>query len=225
MNAVVTLTLGKDYEEQADITHPSIKQYAVKIGANFIDIRDQKIATYPYFEKFRLHEILEQYERVIFFDTDVIIRKDCPNLFNMVPFEKLGMYDEFALANIDERLVQIQMVDQAMYEYFGEPLSCELTRFFNTGVTVASNIHQSLFVKPKKEILMPYLDQAYLNALFVRENTPIFDIGYHFNRMYYVDKAVRPHRLRSCIIHYAGVRNFDNQARADLMCWTLAEED
>lgn len=223
--ALVTLTLGKDYEEQADITHPSVMYYASKIGADFIDIRDQKLATCPYFEKFRLYEVLDDYDRIIFFDTDVIVRKDCPNLFYTVPFEKLGMYDEFALAGVQERATQCQIVNWAMYEYFGEFCSCEVTKFFNTGVTVASKIHQPLFVKPEKEIPIPYLDQAYLNALFIREQTPILDIGYHFNRMYYADAVVRPHRLRSYIIHYAGIRNFDNQAKADLMAWVLAEEE
>lgn len=221
--ALVTITLGKDYEEQADITHPSMMHYANRINAEFIDIRDQKLSQYPYFEKFRLYEILEDYDRVLFLDTDVIIRKDCPNLFNMVPFEKLGMYDEFVLSNPDERFIQYQIVDRAMREYFGEPLSYEMPRFFNTGVTIVSKVHRLFFVKPEKEILMPYLDQAYLNALFLKEDAPIMDIGLHFNRMYYADKVVKPHRLRSYIIHYAGIRNFDDLAKIDLMAWSLMD--
>ena len=38
--AVVTLTIGKKFETLAQLTHPTLKAYANKIGADFIVLSD-----------------------------------------------------------------------------------------------------------------------------------------------------------------------------------------
>lgn len=75
-NAVVTLTIGERYKEIAEITHPVLKAYADKIGAEFVVI--DKDHGLMHWEKFQIYHLLKIYNRIIFFDTDIIIRNDCP---------------------------------------------------------------------------------------------------------------------------------------------------
>ena len=86
-SAIITICIGEKYEQLALLTHPTIQAYADKIGAEFIVIKDR---IYPAevpvgYEKLRLGKYLETYDRIIFLDTDLIVRPDTPNLFDFVP--------------------------------------------------------------------------------------------------------------------------------------------
>ena len=66
-----------------------------------------------------------------------------------------------------------------------------------------------------------FWDQAYLNMMLVTQNalSNVFDIGYKFNRMYYVDQKVKEHRLQSYIVHYAGIQDLIYGIQCDLKIW------
>ena len=90
--AVVTIAVGERYTEMAKVTHPTLKAYADKVGAEFIVI-DTPTET-PHWEKFKLYELLIKYNRIIYLDTDLIVRDDCPDLFELIPESKLGIFNE-----------------------------------------------------------------------------------------------------------------------------------
>jgi lipopolysaccharide biosynthesis glycosyltransferase len=84
-NLILTIAYGDHYSKLKDITHPSIQAYADKIGADFISITEKKIsATSIHWEKFQIFDLLNTYHRILFIDTDIIIRDDAPNLFEYV---------------------------------------------------------------------------------------------------------------------------------------------
>jgi lipopolysaccharide biosynthesis glycosyltransferase len=91
--AVVTITVGEKFKNIAELTHPTIKNYAEKIGADFICLdEDRKFSAH--WKKFELYYLLKDYDRIIYVDTDLIIRDDCPDLFEIVPEKKIGMFNE-----------------------------------------------------------------------------------------------------------------------------------
>ena len=80
--AVITIAIGEHYQQLSTLTHPTIRRYADRIGADFIAITEQKISeTTPHWEKFQLLDYLNTYDRILYVDTDVLIRKNCPNIF------------------------------------------------------------------------------------------------------------------------------------------------
>ena len=92
---VLTISIGDYYNEVAKLTLPSIQAYAKKIGADFLNINEFN----PHYitqkwNKFHIHELLNKYRRIIYLDIDVLIREDTPNLFEIVPENKLGMFNE-----------------------------------------------------------------------------------------------------------------------------------
>ena len=146
MNLVLTIAIGENYKKIGELTVPTIAAYAKKIGAEFKYLVEQRIAkTYPYWEKFVMGELLDSYERIIYFDVDIIIRKDCPNLFEVVPEKELGMYNEGLLTNEEEKKEHLFVMRNVFREY-GLPFPAVWDgRFYNTGVMIVPQNMKWLF--------------------------------------------------------------------------------
>lgn len=214
--AVVTISIGEDYKKMRKVTHLSINAYAEKIGADFICIDKQKISiTTPHWEKFQIFNLLNKYERILYLDTDLIVREDCPDLFDIVPKNKLGAFNE---ASYTERSKEL-LID--ICKEYGVTLPSWNGHYYNSGVLVISRCHKYLFKKPDKEVFNFY-EQSYLNMKIVQENIDIFPLPYKFNRMTCLDKFTGEDRFASYIIHYAGYPNLQwvlNLIPQDIARW------
>lgn len=194
---VLTISIGDFYENLSKYTLPSIKKYATKIGSDFLNIteHDQNYITQKY-HKFHIHELLNKYKRILYLDVDLIIREDTPNLFDIVPSDKLGMFNEGRYSSRGE------FMDQAS-EYYQEPLKKWNGKFYNSGVMVVSRQHKQIFKLPKG---VDYVetDQPYINLRINNDKIEMFELDFKFNRMDILDKFIGISRLDSYIVHYAG---------------------
>ena len=193
---VLTIAVGGAYLQMASHTHPSIKAYAEKIGADFLCI-DESDTTSPHWEKFQIFNLLNKYKRILYLDSDLIIRDDCPDLFEIVPDSQLGMFNEAPFT--DGRQMSIYEVCQA-YE---TTLPNWNGKYYNSGVMVISRCHKYLFKKPDKEVFNFY-EQGYLNLIIAKNEVEMYELRYHFNRMTCMDQLTGEERHASYIIHYAG---------------------
>lgn len=223
-NLVLTITTGKFHQALGKITIPTISSYAKKIGAEFRCLTEVSVATTSFFyDKFVIGNLLENFDRILFLDADVLVRQDCPSLFDLVPAEELGMFNEGLLTTDKERDWHADCMKRAFQEY-GVPFSDAWDgRFYNTGVMVVPKSMKSLFTKPEHEMLDNYREQAYLTMVLLTTGSinNVFDIGYKFNRMYYVDPKVKESRFKSYIMHYAGLRTSEilHDIKRDLFVW------
>lgn len=198
---VLTIAMGEYHQKMAEITHPLIKSYAEKIGADFKVISEQKISeTTPHWEKFQIYDFSKTYDHILFLDTDIIVRNDCPNLFELVSHEKIGAFNESPFARREKKIMDkvTRAYDKTLADWDG--------RYFNTGVLVLSKTHQKFFKKPEKEV-DDFYEQSYLNLVFALEKTPMFELDFRFNRMACMDKYTGEPRLSAYIVHYAGYEN------------------
>lgn len=202
MNLVLTICVGEIYSKIGALTHPSIKNYADTIDAEF-KVIDSSSSSSPHWEKFLIYNLLNKYDRLLFLDSDIIIRDDCPDLFKLVPSKSLGVFNEAPFT--DGRVVSMT---QAVKDYPDIKLNSWNGRYYNTGVMVISRCHKFLFKKPDHETFNFY-EQGYLNLIFAKENPKIFDLPYYFNRMACMDKFTGELRHASFIIHYAGFPNLN----------------
>lgn len=213
--AIITIAIGDAYRYLAELTHPSIKAYAEKIGADFIDIDRRSISTdVPHYEKFQIYHLLNKYERVMFIDTDIIIRPDCPSLFDEVPPEKIGAFNEGAFMDRSEPMRMIMEATKLKLEKWEG-------HYYNTGVLVVSRRHKFLFKKPEVEIIN-FWEQSYLNLIFFHNKVEFHNLDYKFNRMTVMDRFTGEHRRASYLVHYAGCPNFDvmrGLIATDLAAW------
>lgn len=227
MKLVLTIAIGDTYKNIASITSPRMSRYAERIGADFIIHNKQQIfKIYPHYEKFIIHEYLDFYDRLIFLDVDTIVRHDCSNMFELVPEDKLGMYNEGGPADAMERQHHRDTMEQAFRQHFKEDLPSNWgPDFYNSGVIVASKQHQDLFIPPNHEMYGHYWDQSYLNAIIYKQKPEMFDLGYKLNRMEYMDRKLNEDRSRSYIIHYAGIQEIAGIIRKDLAIWEVFERN
>lgn len=66
----------------------SMRAAAERWGVEFVEITTPMVPwPDPYWEKLNLDRHLAMYEQVMYVDRDVVIRSDCPNLFELVPEE------------------------------------------------------------------------------------------------------------------------------------------
>jgi hypothetical protein len=200
------MAIGDAIERIAALTHPPMREYASFCGADFVVIRERRLSALlpqPTFEKLQLHEILGQYERVVFFDSDVVLAPDAPDLFRIVPPGSFGAVSEEAYydAPLHKRLTQ---------EVLGE---VAWTRpYFNSGVMVLSASHRSVF-DPFHESLTKWVagergehhslsDQPYLNHRVNALNVPFIELGRGFNHTRAMGGCHQ--RFRSHVVHFAG---------------------
>ena len=195
--AVVTLTIGDFYDKMAKITHANMKAYADKIGADFIVWDNHDGYQMPHYKKMDLGKLLEEYDRIIYIDTDILVRDDAPDLFELVPQDQIGAFNEG----------RFLPREQAMYQFMAQTgLNPEgwNKKYYNTGVLVVSKEHKHVFQKPAQEINSFY-EQTYLNAVIYHLGIKVFDLPYRFNRMYALDHLTGEERHDSYFMHYAGV--------------------
>lgn len=202
-NLILTIAHGDHYTKLRSITHPSIQAYADKIGSDFICITEKKIsATSIHWEKFQIFDLLNTYHRILFIDTDIIIRDDAPNLFDLVPQDELGAFNEapFTARSKELMIDCCKAYDLKLEKWDGE--------YYNTGVLVVSRNHKYLFEKPEKEYCSFY-EQTYLNMKIAdsinKNDLKVNNINYKFNRMTCMDLILGEDRHASYFIHYAGI--------------------
>jgi lipopolysaccharide biosynthesis glycosyltransferase len=217
--ALVTLSIGKEFKEILKLTKQSMIDYSSRTFSDFICI-DTNVygkSLNNKFEKLQILHLLNNYDRIIYVDADVIIMPDCPNLFDLVPESHIGAFivsrhsdfHNFSNHFLQEKISKID-------NWRREERNTDIYESFNSGVLVISNIHTNYFTKnfdiAKKfcGLKIPNIknqwintgDQFFFNYITQKENISIHDIGYQFNHTCATN--FKTNRFKSYIIHYAG---------------------
>lgn len=194
-NAIVTLAVG--HSPLWEVSHPLMAAYAERIGCDFIKITGEaleKVAAHS--RKLEVANSLKTYDRVLFLDGDVIIRENCPDLFELVPEEALGATVEGEPFFKDSSLILADACKLYGIEADEERLDQE--GWFNSGVMVISRCHTEMFRVPEGKQLTVchgFRDQALLNATRILHNVPLHDLGLENN--YIVSVMLHPARTMS----------------------------
>ena len=218
---IMTIVNGERYHNIWKRTEPFFNAYADKCGADLILLENiPGNLPSPHWAKFSIHELLKkEYDRIAFIDADIIIRSDAPNIFDLVPEDQFGIFNE---GNFVPRAVCIYEVkkvfDINLPKWDGKT-------YYNTGVMVVSKQHRHVFkveeeVKPLRN---SFGEQTYLNMKIIHSEVKIFPLSFRYNRMSLMDRVNGMTRLDCFFIHYAGDgdRLFEKMDR-DIKRW---EED
>ncbi len=210
MKALLTIAIGAEYQEIANLTHPALSAYARQIGADFFSLSTSDGV--PHLQKFRIADFLGLYERILFIDTDIVVTDPCPDVFALVPDEAFGAW--FPNPMIPGRFAD--QIARAQVE-LGD---IGWTRnYFNSGVMVVSRTHRGIFedAKARAAFARPenFFDQTLLNYLVQKNRCKIVELGFRWNHTGVVDGQ---ERFQSHFIHYAGRgHGRADQIRADLV--------
>jgi ADP-heptose:LPS heptosyltransferase len=174
-----------------DLTVPTIHSYAKGIKSDFkiLDTPDNPSDVF-----FTFNEFLQKYDRILFISPYVLVRPDTPNLFDVVPSDKIGAFNE-------GRYVSRDLYIKTALSFYNEKLAKDWTgKYYNSSVLVISKKHRELFKKPDTTIGSEF--DPFFNLKLHNTETQVHDLDYKFNRMEMLDSQIGISRLDSYLINY-----------------------
>lgn len=196
-SCVVTQAFGDGWINKIlPLTRPRMEEYCKRTQQDFISI-EKPLAEPVQYSKLVIGNLMAArgYEKVTFFDCDVLIALDCPDISKDV--DKFCAFDEGAYLDRKPAMVSLAKT----YGFKIEP------RFYvNTGVFVVTNKVAGLFSQPPLGLFPNHFaEQTWMNVmahlcdLDLQELDPMFNcmtsVEQHFGLNRYIDAYV---------IHYAG---------------------
>lgn len=221
--AIVTGIFGGDYWQIADVSLPTIRNYANRIGASLIVLEQRTLAHLrPHWEKLILGNLLVSYDAVAWIDIDAIVSPTAPDIFGELLPGGFSAFDEGKIfTDRTEQLVQ----DAGFYDLDGILARPRGFTYFNSGVMVASKEVRSLFTLPRRskdDHVMS--EQNFLNLRLIETAFPFHDLTSKWNGLHSIH--VRGYRRNLHVVHYAGwprtadwIQVMTDQMREDLEGW------
>jgi lipopolysaccharide biosynthesis glycosyltransferase len=216
MQFLVVTRADDNIREMTNITHPIIKNYCIKIGADFrILNQESECKEGKRKNHYRITEIrnlLEKYDRVLCLDSDIIINKNCPNIFDEVPYNRIGTIFEDKGSRTHARRYRMGEIQ----DRFGD-VNWN-SGYINTGVFVVSKIHKDIFLPINNEFWMKEgEDDVHIGYNIHKFEFKIFELNFKWNHMTMFSEGWNNHanRFGSYIIHYAGSGLFNSRDRME----------
>lgn len=215
--AVCVIPANDSAAELLDISRESIKSYAEKCGADYIELSGNQCEEWPIGNKFRLYEVSSTYDKTVFFDCDVIVKEETPDLFKITPNDKISAYDEYHDWSDKKWIVeQYRLINKG----FDRPPDANIPRFMiNSGVLVIPKSCCEYYKQPD----VPYpkiwcFDQQYLSMVIPDDK--FFRLDRRWNNCF-ATVDFWDFIENSFIFHINGVKegdaNFAPNARQSLM--------
>lgn len=181
-HAIVTLAIGQPNQKMLTLVKPFFEAYSKKVGAEFIIIDRESINGYAcHLEKFQIYGLLEKYSRIAYFDVDIIIRPDTPNVFEIVPEDSVGcIYDNVSNTKSESnRKKEIVNSQKGLGDIGWEE------GYINSGVIILSEQHKTVFTNPelRNEFESGFKDQTLINYNINKYKHNVFCLDKKFNGM------------------------------------------
>lgn len=211
--AVVTCAINAEGRQMLAVSGHHMRKYAERIGADFHVIEGEN-KEYELAEKLRFGLYFDYYDRLIFLDADLIVADDCPNLFDIVPADSIGIHEDVDYIKPWYRENWMENEFKSLLESQGLEVS-EIGTCLNTGVMVCSREHRSMFDPPT----MPYpkshtAEQSLVNINIKRQGLKLFPLKRAYNWQWWINHDVPNDERESIkICHAAGYGLWDGVSR------------
>lgn len=206
--ALVTLQIGKS--KFFDFVNANFRKVCEQHGWSFEIINKRAYRFLPVrkkirriqFEKFQVGTLLNKYDRILYLDSDILIRKKLPDMFKIVPEDSIGcvMEDVGPLKwKRDQERVRVQKRLGNLRDW--------TEGYFNSGMLVISKIHQPIFSTKWRNITGGrWADQTTLNYQVRANKFSIHPLPKEFNYQPEIcpEWHISENRRNAFIVHYAG---------------------
>ena len=93
--AICVIPANKQAMDQLNITRGNIIKYAKRCKADYVELKGDKSPDWPMYNKFRLRQVVENYEHTLYLDCDVVIKDDAPNIYKNFKSDKVCFVNEW----------------------------------------------------------------------------------------------------------------------------------
>ena len=216
MKRLITTRADKTVLDWISLTHPIFRNYASRVNADFLVLDETLNCSKAsagighglwHFRIMKHYDLHEIYDRIIHLDTDMLLSPDCPNLFDVVPYDHVGTIHEDTGTRKPQRLECMANAQKK----FGDIGWTE--GYINTGVIATSECHRDIYQKINGEYFVDWgTDDIHLGYLIKKLGYKVKVLPYQYNHMTMFSEQWNgnPDRFDSHIIHYAGRGVFDN---------------
>jgi hypothetical protein len=166
---------GPIANREIQVTQPFFEAYCQRLGID-LQIIDVPQTVPPSSIKAGLLPIVEKYDRFAILEPNMIVRQGSPDLFAVVPEDKLGAMIEGRWTDRRERCIELSGLCG-----FKTPLPAE--RYVNTDLLVMSHAHLRVLEALTEEPVSNYRlgEQDALNALLYHSDVPVHGLPRDFN--------------------------------------------
>jgi len=217
MKLLITTRADEGVAEKASMSHPLFKEYAKRVGADFMALDHESGCKEGngrwHYRIFKHKELHEEYDRILLLDTDLLLLPGCPNIFEIVDYDKIGTVLEDKGSRRGDRLHRMMAIQQ-QYGDIGWR-----DKYINNGVFLSSKCHEGIYETFDGNYwLGPGQDDVHMGYNIHKLGYEYHDLGYKFNHMTMFSERWNnsADRFASHIIHYAGVGVFDKGPVNDL---------
>jgi len=214
MKKLIVTRADDKIKEMSALTHPIIKRFAEKWGASFLILKEDFAGVRSWgkvhYRIMELYNLFEKYDRIANIDSDVVINKSCPNIFDIIPYDKIVTIFEDKGTRQSIRLKRIAQI-QAEWGEIGWK-----ENYINTGVFFVSKPHAEIFKRFKDKLWVDWgYDDVHLGYQINRLDMKIHELDYRFNHMSMFSESWSGNasRFDSHIIHYAGQAGFPDKGK------------
>jgi len=217
MKYAIVIRADEGVKDITDITLPIIKKYAnfcnadLKIlsGTPPVWTDDKK----PHYRILKNYQLLDDYDRILCLDADMLINKNCPNIFEVVPENKIGSIYEDVGSRAHDRRMKILNLQQHWGDVGWR------SGYTNAGTFIFSRKHKNIFLPHNREFFLGWGSaDLHLSYNIHKYKYEIHELGYEWNHMTMFSESWNGNadRFKSNIIHYAGRGVFDDGVKNKL---------
>ena len=209
---VVTQSFGEGWAKIRELTQPRMKAYCERHGQDYISM-EKPLAEPQQYTKSAIGNIMATrgYDVVTFFDCDVLIAQDCPDL----------TIDAGVFSALNEGIFLDRKNDMVkLAETYGAMIRPKF--YVNTGVfVISSKVIGVLSLPPLGLFPNHFAEQTWMNIMLHLWDIPLPDLDPAFNCMTSVESHFGLDRYKDAsIIHYAG-----QSADLDKLAKTIKADD
>ena len=138
MKLCVITRADNNIKSMTDITHPLIKRYSEKCGADFKILSDNN-DLHPHYRILQIKDLFDEYSRILCIDSDILLTDKLSNIFDIVPVDQIGVVLEDKFSRLEDRRNRIKKIQ----EQRGNINWTE--GYINTGFILFSRTHKDIF--------------------------------------------------------------------------------
>jgi len=202
---LITVRADENIKDMTDISFPFIEAYAKKCNAEILVLDTDIPNIHRHYRILQLKDLFLSYDRILNLDADILIKYDCPNIFDMISEDKIAcIFEDKGTRQAHRRKtigdIQAKRGDVGWRE-----------GYINTGFILFSKQYKEVFNVDENNLWEePGYDDVELGYNMHKLNIQIHELPFQFNHMTMFSEQWNNYanRFNSYVIHYAGVGLF-----------------
>jgi hypothetical protein len=142
---IISVGAGANCEAMLEIAKPNIQAYADRVGADYVQLTGKTQAWWG-LEKFRVHQFAKMYDQTLFVDSDVLIRHDAPDIFEV---GGIAMHDDLPHLQSEEWILPEY---EAVLKSQGLPGQWGRRWLLNSGVVLCDRESADVWLPPLRPL-------------------------------------------------------------------------